>query len=64
MLTDYKFYCFGGKPEYLYVSTGLENHSIASISFLTLDWEFAPFGRSDYMPFSELPSKPSQFEDM
>ena len=64
MLTDYKFYCFGGKPEYLYVSTGLENHKTASISFLTLDWEFAPFGRSDYTPFSELPQKPSQFEKM
>ena len=63
-LTDYKFYCFNGKPEYLYVSTGLENHATASISFLTLDWEFAPFGRSDYKPFTELPEKPSLFEKM
>ena len=57
-LTDYKFYCFGGIPKYLYVSTGLENHSTARISFLTLDWQFAPFGRSDYRPFEELPKKP------
>lgn len=63
-LTDYKFYCFNGNPEYLYISTGLENHSTASISFLTPDWEFAPFGRSDYKPFRELPEKPSLFEDM
>jgi len=48
----------------LYVSAGLENHRTASISFLTLDWEFAPFRRSDYKPFVELPKKPEQFEKM
>lgn len=63
-LTDYKFYCFDGKPEYLYVSTGLENHSTASISFLTLEWRFAPFGRKDYKPFEKLPPKPTKFEEM
>lgn len=63
-LTDYKFYCFNGEPKYLYVSTGLENHATASISFLTLDWEFAPFGRSDFKPFTELPPKPTRFDEM
>lgn len=63
-LTDYKFYCFNGTPKYLYVSTGLENHATASISFLTLDWKFAPFGRSDYKPFTELPPKPTKFDEM
>ena len=63
-LIDYKFYCFNGKPEYLYISTGLEDHTTASISFLTLDWEFAPFGRSDYKPFTKLPEKPSLIEEM
>ena len=63
-LTDYKFYCFNGIPEYLYVSTGLENHATASISFLTLNWKFAPFGRSDYKPFTELPPKPTKFDEM
>ena len=63
-LIDYKFYCFNGVPKFLYVSEGLENHSTAKISFLTMDWEFAPFGRSDFKPFSSLPEKPSQFEQM
>ena len=63
-LTDYKFYCFNGEPKYLYVSTGLENHATASISFLTLDWEFAPFGRSDFKSFAELPTKPSMYDEM
>lgn len=63
-LVDYKFYCFDGEPQYLYVSSGLENHSTAHISFLTLEWEFAPFNRSDYRPFAELPPKPSGYEKM
>lgn len=63
-LIDYKFYCFNGTPEYLYVSTGLENHATASISFLTLNWEFAPFGRSDFKTFTELPPKPTKLDEM
>ncbi len=63
-LMDYKFYCFDGEAKYLYISKGLENHATASISFLTMNWEFAPFGRSDYQPFQELPAKPRHFEEM
>lgn len=63
-LTDYKFYCFNGEPKFLYISQGLENHATASISFLTLDWQFAPYERNDYKPFSQVPSKPSRFEEM
>ncbi|MCQ9281070.1 glycosyl transferase [Priestia aryabhattai] len=63
-LMDYKFYCFNGKPEFLYLSHGLENHSTASISFLTLNWKRAPFERSDYLPFKEIPPKPSNFKEM
>lgn len=63
-LTDYKFYCFHGKPEFLYISRGLENHATASISFLTMEWAFAPFRRSDYRAFDSLPEKPKGFEEM
>ena len=63
-LTDYKFYCFNGKPKFLYVSQGLENHETAQISFLTMDWNFAPYRRSDYKPFDKLPPKPQMFETM
>ena len=63
-LRDYKFYCFDGIPKFLYVSEGLENHSTAKISFLTCDWQFAPYQRSDYKPFEKLPSKPSKFNEM
>lgn len=63
-LTDYKFYCFDGVPKYLYVSSGLENHATARISFLTLDWQFAPFGRSDYKAFEKLPKRPVNLSEM
>ena len=63
-LTDYKFYCFNGSPEYLYVSQGMDNHKTARISFLTMNWEKAPFGRKDYMQFEKLPPKPQRFDEM
>ena len=63
-LVDYKFYCFGGETKFLYISQGLENHKTARISFLNLDWTFAPFKRTDYKPFDDLPQKPKEFEKM
>lgn len=63
-IMDYKFYCFDGEPRFLYISTGLEDHSTAHISFVTLDWNFAPYQRSDYPPFEVLPPKPTKFDEM
>lgn len=63
-LTDYKFYCFDGEPKFLYISTGLEDHSTAKISFVTLEWEFAKFQRNDYKLFNKLPKKPIKFDEM
>lgn len=63
-LVDYKFYCFGGEPRFLYVSQGLEHHETARISFLNIDWTFAPYARADYKPFDELPACPSRYEEM
>lgn len=63
-LVDYKFFCFNGEPKFLYVSQGLENHNTASISFLYLNWTFAPYERSDYKPFEQLPDKPQHYDDM
>lgn len=63
-LIDYKFYCFDGKPEFLYVSKGMENHETARVSFLNIDWTFANFKRNDYMSFEKLPNKPSKYDEM
>ena len=63
-LRDYKFYCFNGDPKFLYLSEGMENHKTAKISFVNMDWSFAPFHRTDYASFSELPAKPDKFDEM
>lgn len=63
-LRDYKFYCFDGVPRFLYISEGLEDHKTARISFVTCNWEFASYERSDYRPFDTLPKKPEKFDDM
>lgn len=63
-LTDYKFYCFNGEPKFLYVSQGLEDHATAHISFLNMDWTFAPYERSDFRPLTVLPKKPETFDEM
>lgn len=63
-LKDYKFYCFNGEPQFLYLSEGMENHETAKMSFVNLDWTFANFGRMDYRPFLELPPKPLNLEKM
>ncbi len=63
-VTDYKFFCFDGKPQFLYVSSGLENHSTARISFVKLDWTFADFRRKEFRPFEELPIKPTKLNEM
>lgn len=63
-LIDYKFYCFNGQPQFLYISSGMENHKTARISFITLDWKKAPYERVDYKTFEELPSKPTKLDEM
>lgn len=63
-LTDYKFFCFNGEAEFLYVSTGLENHETASISFFDPEWRRLPFSRKDYQEYSGDLPKPKHFEEM
>lgn len=63
-LVDYKFFCFNGEPQYLYVSEGLSNHATAKISFADMQYKKMPFYRNDYKPFEELPIKPKNFEEM
>lgn len=63
-LVDYKFFCFNGEPEFLYISQGLEDHSTARISFADMDGNRLPVERSDYKGFEgELPL-PLNFEQM
>lgn len=63
-LTDYKFFCFGGKPEFLYISAGLEDHATASLSFFDLDGGRLPFGRSDFKALDDDFTMPENFDRM
>lgn len=63
-LTDYKFFCFNGKPEMLYVSQGLEDHATASISFYDMEGREMPFQRSDFKPIEGELTLPSNFAEM
>ena len=63
-LIDYKFYCFHGKPKFLYISQGLEDHSTASITFFDLNKKRMPFQRPDYKQHAVDPTFPDNFNEM
>lgn len=48
-LADYKFFCFDGKAQFLYVRTGYaSNHDDGSMAFFNRDLEFLPSVGMDY----------------
>ena len=63
-MRDYKFFCFNGKPEILYVSEGLENHETAGISFYDMNFKLVDCKRKDYRLLSYTPEIPKTFEKM
>lgn len=63
-MIDYKFFCFNGEPKILYISSGLENHSTARMSFLDMDYKEISLKRKDYKKMEVLPPKPKNFEKM
>lgn len=63
-LIDYKFFCFHGSPEFLYVRHTDKKSGKKSLCFVTKDWELASFRRKDDAPVSELPPKPLLFDEM
>lgn len=63
-VVDYKFFCFNGKPQVMYISSGLENHATASISFADMDYKLLDIKRADYKSLDKLPPKPKCFEEM
>ena len=60
-LRDYKFFCFDGKPEFLYVSDGLSNHATASISFYDMNFNLMTLKRKDFPLISKKVEKPKNF---
>lgn len=64
-LPDYKFFCFNGKVEYLYVMIEYtDNHKNGKCSFFTKDFKQLPYRRSEYAPIDKSISKPENFKKM
>lgn len=53
-ITDYKFFCFNGEPNCIYVSTDLIHDRQAQIGFFYLDGKKMPLHRDDYMDIPEV----------
>lgn len=63
-MRDYKFFCFDGKPQIMYLSEGLENHATASMSFYDMNFNIIDCKRKDYKLLNYKPQLPSTFELM
>ncbi|MEI4780256.1 ATP-grasp fold amidoligase family protein [Streptococcus pasteurianus] len=53
-ITDYKFFCFNGNPEFFYVSTDLVNDRQAEMAFFDMDGSKIPLVREDYKDIGEV----------
>ena len=62
-ITDYKFFCFNGKPHCIYVSTDLIHDRQAQIGFFYLDGKKMPLHRDDYTDISKV-TLPPFFDEM
>ena len=65
-LLDYKFYCFGGEPKFLYVAFANMKNGIKKdlLTFYDLEWKATPFYRLDHEPLPFTIEKPDKFEEM
>ena len=53
-ITDYKFFCFNGQPELIYVSNDLIHDRQAQIGFFDLEGKKLPLKRDDYADVPEV----------
>ena len=62
-ITDYKFFCFNGKPKFLYVSEDLVHDRQAKIGYFYLDGTKIPMKREEYDDIEEA-NFPAFFDEM
>ena len=64
-LPDYKFFCFNGKVEFLYVMIDYtDNHSNGKMGFYDRNFKKLPFNRNDFKKIDFNIKKPINFEKM
>lgn len=63
-LTDYKFFCFDGVPQYLFVATDrMKKGEETKFDFFDMDWNHLPF-TNGHPNNAIIPEKPACFEQM
>ncbi|MDE6284364.1 MAG: glycosyl transferase, partial [Bacilli bacterium] len=63
-ISDYKFFCFDGKPEFLFVATERQKLGVdVKFDFFDLDFNWLPI-KQGHENAAVKPSKPSNFEEM
>ena len=65
-LLDYKFYCFGGEPRFLYVAFANMKRGVKrdQLSFFDFSWQPTPFYRLDHEQLPFALEKPENLEEM
>ena len=62
-LRDYKFFCFDGKPTYMFIATNRMSQEETKFDFFDMDYNHLPF-TNGHPNAEKLPEKPSHFELM
>lgn len=61
-LQDYKFFCFDGEPQFMFIATGRASHQTC-FDFFDMDFNWIPV-KQHYPNAVVTPRKPEQFETM
>lgn len=61
-LQDYKFFCFDGEPQFMFIATGRANHKTC-FDFFDMNFDWIPV-KQHYPNAIVTPRKPKQFEKM
>ena len=63
-MTDYRMYCFNGKPAFIHITSDTTNSEKELCYFVDLEWNSLEYRRKDESYYVEVPSKPSSLNDM
>lgn len=63
-ITDYKFFCFNGKPEFFYIAQGFGQGIDERMDFFNIDGTAAPFSRKEYKKFAGDIYLPERMSEM
>ncbi len=62
-LKDYKFFCFNGKPEYMFIASDRLKQEETKFDFFDMEYNHLPF-TNGHPNAESIPKKPKHFEEM